>query len=75
MTTLSFHIDDEQHQKLLKLAEATDRSKSYILRKALEAFLHHHEIPNAQTRKVIDEARAGKNLTKIDNFSEFLETL
>ena len=45
------------------------------MRKALEYFVTTHQLPNAETMQVIDDARKEKNLTKIDNFSDFLETL
>lgn len=75
MTTLSFHVNDTLDTQLADLAEATDRSKSYIIRKAVEFFLASHPVPNAKTRRTIDEARQGKNLIAIDDFSDFLDTL
>ena len=75
MTTVSFHLDDELNNKLLKIAEISERSKSYIIRKAVEYFIASYRIPNAETRMVIDEARNGQNLTKIDDFAGFLKTL
>ena len=75
MTTLSFHVNEALNEQLSNLAEATDRSKSYIIRKAVEHFLSNHKLPNAKTRKVIDDARGGKGLTKVDDLADFLDTL
>ena len=75
MATLSLHVDAALHQQLCDLAELADRSKSYIIRKALKQFLAEYPIPNAKTRKVIDDARKGKNLSKVEDFSAFLDTL
>jgi predicted transcriptional regulator len=85
MTTVSFYLDDKLNERLGSIAESSERSKSFIIRKAVEYFIATYKssatksnkgrIPNAKTRKAIDDARKGKNLTKIDDFSEFLKTL
>lgn len=43
MQTISFQLDEGLHNKLEVLAKETDRSKGYILRKAVEAFLRDQE--------------------------------
>lgn len=75
MTTLSFHVDETIDKQLSELAKVSERSKSYIIRKAVEMFLANHKLPNKKTRKVIDDARKGKNLTKVEDFSNFLDQL
>jgi RHH-type transcriptional regulator, rel operon repressor / antitoxin RelB len=39
MHTISFHIEDFLNQQLESFAEARDRSKAYIIRKAVESYL------------------------------------
>jgi RHH-type rel operon transcriptional repressor/antitoxin RelB len=39
MHTISFHIEDTLNQQLENLAEEQDRSKAYIIRKAVECYL------------------------------------
>jgi predicted DNA-binding protein len=39
MHTLSFHIDDRLNEQIERFAKEHDRSKAYILRKAVESYL------------------------------------
>ncbi len=75
MTTISFHVDEKLNMQISELAKTTERSKSYIMRKALEYFVMNYKSPNAETKNIIDEARAGKSLSKIEDFSVFLDRL
>jgi len=39
MHTLSFHVDDDLNQQIEDFAKGHDRSKAYVLRKAVETYL------------------------------------
>lgn len=39
MHTLSFHIDDALNEQIEAFAKEHDRSKAYVLRKAVESYL------------------------------------
>jgi predicted transcriptional regulator len=41
MSTLTIYLDDELSDLLAKTAETVDRSKSYIVRKAVKAYLEN----------------------------------
>jgi predicted transcriptional regulator len=44
MSTLTIYLDDELSDLLAKEAETVDRSKSYIVRKAVKAYLENNSI-------------------------------
>ena len=39
MHTLSFHVDDSLNKQIENFAKEHDRSKAYVLRKAVESYL------------------------------------
>ncbi len=44
MTTLTVYIDDELNDMIAKAAETIDRSKAYVVRKAVRAYLENNFI-------------------------------
>jgi RHH-type rel operon transcriptional repressor/antitoxin RelB len=60
MATLSLRIDPALKKRLDKLAEATNRSKSYLAEEAIKNFVSVNEWQIAEIKKAIKEADAGK---------------
>ncbi len=59
-TPVSFRIDREQDQLLKKLAEATDRPKSWHLEQALSNYLEVQQWQIRHIQKALDELNEGK---------------
>ncbi|OGI49803.1 MAG: hypothetical protein A3B81_05960 [Candidatus Muproteobacteria bacterium RIFCSPHIGHO2_02_FULL_65_16] len=59
-TLISVRVPDEVARRLGALAEATDRSKSYMAAQAIEEFIALHEWQVKAIRKGLAEAEAGK---------------
>lgn len=57
---ISVRVSEEVAKRLAALAEATDRSKSYMAAQAIEEFLSLHEWQVKAIRKGLTEADAGK---------------
>lgn len=62
MTLLSVRVPDEVAERLAALAEATERSKSYMAAQAIEEFLALQEWQVKAIRKGISEAETGKHV-------------
>lgn len=59
-TLISVRVPEAVAKRLAALAEATDRSKSYMAAQAIEEFLVLHEWQVKAIRKGIADADAGK---------------
>jgi len=57
--SLSFRVDERTVAQLDRLAEATDRQRSWILEQALRAYLKHHAWQVEDIRQALAEADAG----------------
>jgi len=55
-TTLTIRIDEETKQKLEELAEATARSKSYLVTSAINGFIEANEWQVKAIQKAIENA-------------------
>lgn len=61
-TTLSFRVNAEKLRRLEKLAVSTDRPKSWLLERALDAFLETQAWQVAHVEQGIRELDRGKGL-------------
>ncbi len=66
-TTMTLRLDDDTHDRLSKLAGATDRSKAYLAMQALQLFLENNEWQVAEIKTTIAEADAASPDQFIDN--------
>ena len=69
-TTMTIRLDDEVKQRLDRLAEATDRSKSFLAAEAVRAYVENNEWQVAEIRAALKEADADdfasdKDVTKL----------
>lgn len=67
---MTIRLDDEVKDRLDRLAEATDRSKSYLAAEAVRAYVEINEWQIAEVRAALKEADAGdfaddKDVTKL----------
>ena len=62
MTLISVRVPKDVAKRLAKLAEAVDRSKSYVAGQAIEEFLTLQEWQVKAIRQGVTEAEAGKLL-------------
>ena len=58
-TTLTIRLDEEVKDRLDRLADSTQRSKSYLAAEAIREFVERNEWQVAQTRAALHEADAG----------------
>lgn len=58
-TTLTIRIEDEVKDRLDRLAESTQRSKSFLAAEAIRQFVENNEWQVAEIRAAIAEADAG----------------
>jgi RHH-type rel operon transcriptional repressor/antitoxin RelB len=58
-TTMTIRLDDEVKERLDRLAEATERSKSYLAAEAVRAYVEINEWQIAEIRAALKEADAG----------------
>jgi predicted transcriptional regulator len=58
-STMTLRLDDEVKKRLEKLADATQRSKSFLAAEAIRAFVETNEWQIAEIRKAVKEADAG----------------
>jgi predicted transcriptional regulator len=58
-TTLTIRLDEEVKDRLDRLADSTQRSKSYLAAEAIREFVERNEWQVAQTRAALREADAG----------------
>jgi predicted transcriptional regulator len=61
-TTLSFRVNAEKLRRLEKLAASTDRPKSWLLERALDAFLETQAWQVAHVEQGIRELEQGKGV-------------
>lgn len=66
-TTMTLRLDDDTHDRLSKLAGATDRSKAYLAMQALQLFLENNEWQVAEIKTTVAEADAASPDQFIDN--------
>ena len=58
-STMTIRLDDAVKDRLEKLSEATDRSKSYLATEAIREYLELNEWQIAETKAALVEADAG----------------
>jgi predicted transcriptional regulator len=58
-TTMTIRIEDEVKDRLDRLAESTQRSKSFLAAEAIREYVENNEWHVAETRKALKEADAG----------------
>jgi predicted transcriptional regulator len=58
-TTMTVRLDDDVKDRLDHLAEATNRSKSYLAAEAIRDFVEINEWQIKQTKAALTEAKAG----------------
>jgi RHH-type transcriptional regulator, rel operon repressor / antitoxin RelB len=58
-TTMTVRLDDDVKCRLDVLAEATQRSKSYLAAEAIRAFVETNEWQTGEVQAAIREAEAG----------------
>ena len=58
-TTMTIRIEDEVKDGLDRLAESTQRSKSFLAAEAIREYVANNEWQVAETRKALKEADAG----------------
>jgi predicted transcriptional regulator len=58
-TTMTVRLDDEVKERLERLAESTQRSKSFLAAEAIRAFVENNEWQVAEIRAAVKEADAG----------------
>ena len=58
-TTMTIRLDDREKDRLDQLAEATQRSKSFLAAEAIRSYLDSNEWQIAQTQAALNEADAG----------------
>jgi predicted transcriptional regulator len=63
-TTITIRIDTEMKDRLDRLAEATQRSRSFLAAEAVRGFIDINEWQISQVRKALKEADAGDFATE-----------
>ena len=58
-TTMTIRLEDEVKDRLDRLADSTNRSRSYLAAEAIRAFVEINEWQVAEIRAAIKEADAG----------------
>ena len=58
-TTMTIRLDDDVKDRLDVLADATQRSKSFLAAEAIRAFVETNEWQIGETRAALKEADAG----------------
>lgn len=66
MTSISITIKDSNAAKLERLAQAMDRSRSWVVNEALEQYLEHQDWMDRKTEEAIADIEAGAKLTPHD---------
>jgi predicted transcriptional regulator len=72
-TTISLRVDEEKAEKLESLAKATDRSRSWLLEQALDAYLEVQAWQVEQIEKGMAELRADEGVSH-ERVSEWLRS-
>ncbi len=65
-STMTLRIDDEVKERLEKLADATQRSKSFLAAEAIRAYVETNEWQIGEIRKAVKEANAGDFASEAD---------
>ena len=63
---MTLRIDDEVKERLEKLADATQRSKSFLAAEAIRAYVETTEWQIGEIRKAVKEANAGDFASEAD---------
>jgi len=63
-TTITIRIDTEMKDRLDRLAEATQRSRSFLAAEAVRGFIDINEWQISEVRKALKEADAGDFATE-----------
>jgi predicted transcriptional regulator len=63
---MTLRIDDEVKERLKKLADATQRSKSFLAAEAIRAYVETNEWQIGEIRKAVKEANAGDFASETD---------
>ena len=58
-TTMTIRLDDDVKERLNALADATQRSKSFLAAEAIRAFVEAHEWQIGEVQAALQEAEAG----------------
>jgi predicted transcriptional regulator len=58
-TTITIRLEDEVKDRLERLAESTQRSKSFLAAEAIREFVENNEWQIAEIRSALKEANAG----------------
>lgn len=58
-TTMTIRLEDEVKDRLDRLAESTQRSKSFLAAEAIREFVENNEWQIAEIRAALSEAQAG----------------
>ena len=58
-TTMTIRLEDEVKDRLDRLADSTNRSKSYLAAEAIREFVETNEWQIAEIREALEEADAG----------------
>lgn len=58
-TTMTIRIEDEVEDRLDRLAESTQRSKSFLAAEAIREYVENNDWQVAETCKALKEADAG----------------
>ncbi len=58
-TTMTIRLEDEVKDRLDRLADSTNRSKSYLAAEAIRAFVEINEWQVAEIHAALEEADAG----------------
>ena len=71
--SLSFRVPATKARRIEKLADATDRPKSWLLEQALDAYLETHAWQVEHTQQGLDALRQGEVVAH-DDVREWLST-
>jgi len=58
-TTMTIRLEDEVKDRLDRLAESTQRSKSFLAAEAIREFIENNEWQIAEIRAAVKEANSG----------------
>jgi predicted transcriptional regulator len=58
-TTMTIRIEDDIKDRLDRLAESTQRSKSFLAAEAIREFVEHNEWQICEIRAAVKEANSG----------------
>jgi predicted transcriptional regulator len=65
-TTITIRLEEEVKDRLDRLAESTQRSKSFLAAEAIREFVESNEWQIAETRAALQEANAGDFVSERD---------